>query len=280
MIFNVNHKVRFIFIFILLNIAFHAPISSSVGLKITDKSLLIVSYSDNGAEFNGVNTFLESYSTRNTVVNFTDIDLTKKLTKDIDGLFLNSITNINENELDTIDSWFSSSSKVLWINGEGDWDGGYSHIQNKVLERINSILRLDGGQFSDPISNDVKDYRPYATKLGSGSIAMEISKDLNKSDFRMLFHKSTAVLYAKNGEYMDLRDYDGNEQIEVLVSSSPDGYVIDNDQSETELDFYVNKRNGSFPLLVVEKINKNYVIVSGTINYGDWKGNYGNSFRY
>ncbi len=253
-----------------------APASSLV----TGKTFVI--YTGSGAFHQDYNGFYGNYTgAGNTVINASDftydalVAILENTT--VDALFLPGNEFADNESLTPIKTWFESGKKLLWVAGDSDF-GGYfvSQKLNPVLETVGSVLRLDAGAVDDPVSNDNASYRVVANQLGDGPIASTI----DATDFKMIFHGSTSVYYVENGTPKDLRNATV-DNVEVVVKSSKDAKVIDQDLSASSGDFYVtiNETTGNYPMLVTETIGDSMVVVSGEANFADYKNMYGNTFE-
>ncbi len=236
------------------------------GLELVSGKTILV-FNGGGISSPEINGFYANYtSAGNQVINGTDLtvdSLRTLLTSDVDSLFLPANDLSGEN-LTFIKEWFDLGGRILWVAGDSDF-GGYfiSDNLNPVLETVGSVLRLDSGAVNDPTSNDGASYRVIATQLGNGSVSDAIRTEI-VGNFKMYFHAPTAVYYLNNNSVpSDLRE-ESLDNVEVVVKSSPDAVAIDQDLSAGSGDFYSSiNAVGNLPLLAVETIGSNVVIVSG-----------------
>ncbi len=262
--------------------AFNTPVVGHELSLVTGKTFLI--YGGNDPSHSDFNGFYTNYTNAgNTVINGTDVEtidqLKAKLTDDVDVLLLPGNQFTSSDDLSFIKTWFEKGDKLLWVAGDSDY-GSYfnASLLNPVLETVGSVLRLDAGAVSDDTSNDGADYRVVANTLGSGPIATELKEYVNDTvaPFRMPFHGPTAVFYMKDGAPADLRNANV-DNVEVVISSSDKAKGIDQDLSATAFDYYASiNATGNLPMLVVESMNTSSVIVSGEVNFADYKNMYGN----
>ncbi|RMG34178.1 MAG: hypothetical protein D6732_10790 [Methanobacteriota archaeon] len=244
---------------------------------VTGRTFLV--YTGEGVFAPEINGFYANYTEAgNTVINGTDMtleDLRGNLTADVDALFLPAI-DLSDMDLSFIKEWFDLGGKMLWVGGDSDFGGFFiADNLNPALEEVGSVLRLDSGAVDDPVSNDGASYRVVANQLDDGPIASAIKEHVD-GDFKMPFHGPTSVYYMKDGEPFDLRNAD-LDNVEVVVMSSPLARAIDQDLSQGVGDFYSNiDAIGNLPLLAVETIGSNMVVVSGEAVFKDYKNMYGN----
>lgn len=276
-------KGKFVFsalflVAIMAIMSFSGPVAADE--LVSGKTFLIA----NGGVFEpDVNGFYTNYTNAgNTVINGSDMtmdDLKAKLTSDVDALFLPA-NNFTGEDLTFIKEWFALGGKLLWVAGDSDFGGFFlAGDLNPVLEEVGSVLRLDAGAVDDPVSNDGASYRVVANQLGDGPISDEIKDYVGVGNFTMPFHGPTSVYYVKDGAPADLREAD-LENVEVVVKSSPNATAIDQDLSAGPGDYYASiNAKGNLPLLAVEKMDTNYVVVSGEGVFRDYKNMYGNALE-
>ncbi len=253
---------------------------------VSGKTILVFNGGVFAPEING---FVGNYTPAgNNVINGTSElgmgPLQNYLTDAVNALFLPANDFDGEN-LTFIKEWFDLGGKLLWVAGDSDF-GGYfiaDHL-NPVLEEVGSVLRLDAGAVEDPVSNDGASYRVVANQLGDGPISNAIRDQVAEANtlreidyFKMPFHGPTAVYYLNDGVPSDLRE-ENLDTVEVVVMSSPDALGIDQDLSAGTGDFYASiNASGNLPLLAVEIMGNNAVVVSGEGVFKDFKNMYGNT---
>lgn len=265
-------------IFFLLVLSFGNQ-SQAVEL-VTGKTFLV--FNGEGAFAPEINGFYTNYtSAGNRVINGSDMtmdDLRTKLTADVDALFL-AANNFEGVDLSFIKDWFDLGNKLLWVAGDSDFGAFFiADDLNPVLEEVGSVLRLDAGAVDDPVINDGASYRVIANQLGEGRISDAIRAEID-GELRMPFHGPTSVYYVNNGVPSDLREAT-LDNVEVVVKSSPHASAIDQDLSAGAGDFYASiGAVGDLPLLVVETMGSNMVVVSGEGVFKDYKFMYGNSME-
>ncbi len=258
--------------------SFSGPVSADE--LVTGKTFVV--FNGDGVFEPEINGFYTNYTDAgNTIINGTDMtleDLKGNLTSDVDALFLPA-NDLSGEDLTFIKEWFDLGGKMLWVAGDSDF-GGYfiSDNLNPVLEEVGSVLRLDSGAVDDPVSNDGASYRVVANTLGDGPIASAIKEHVT-GDFKMPFHGPTSVYYMKDGAPADLRNAD-LENVEVVIMSSDDSKGIDQDLTAGTGDFYASiNASGNLPLLAVETMGNNVVVVSGEGVFRDYKNMYGNALE-
>ncbi|MHA1911224.1 MAG: hypothetical protein ACTSYA_05965, partial [Candidatus Kariarchaeaceae archaeon] len=178
----------------------------------------------------------------------------------------------NNTEKVDLKNWLGSGSKVLWISADSDYAGLYLPTEaNSLLEYLGAHLRISAESFEDQESSDDSAYRLIANETGTSALALEVTEGVNQ----VVFHGPTAVI-GYDGALVDLRTTD-IPNVDVIISTSAAAYAIDSDLSETEYDFYsgISTINGTYPMLVMEKIGNSYIIVSGETTFADYKNMYG-----
>ncbi len=276
-------KGKFIFsalflVAIMAVMSFSGPVSADE--LVSGKTFVV--YNGGGVFAPEINGFYTNYTEAgNTIINGTDMTLENlkgNLTADVDALFLPA-NDLSGADLSFIKEWFDLGGKMLWVGGDSDFGGFFiADNLNPVLEEVGSVLRLDSGAVDDPVSNDGASYRVVANQLGDGPIASAIKEHVD-GDFKMPFHGPTSVYYMKDGAPADLRNAT-LDNVEVVVMASPDSKGIDQDLSAGTGDFYASiNATGDLPLLAVETIDNNVVVVSGESVFKDYKNMYGNSLE-
>ena len=172
---------------------------------------------------------------------------------------------------DALKQWFGGESKTLWIAGDSDYSGLFIQTEaNSILDLLGAHVRFDAGSVEDLESNSGAVYRVMANETGDGLISSIVTEGVE----RVLFHGPTAILGYNDGLF-DLRT-SLIENVEVIMYSSAAAIIKDGDLSNNEFDFYIkSSMNGSYPMLVIEKIGDSYLIVSGDTTFSDYKNSYG-----
>jgi hypothetical protein len=175
-------------------------------------------------------------------------------------------------EKSELQDWLAIGGKTLWLSRDSDYGGFYLPANvNSLLEYLGAHLRITAESLEDPESNAGAAYRVLANETGTSDIAQEITAGVNQ----VVFHGPTAVAGYDNG-LVDLRTTNIPD-VDVIMSSSAAGYIYDADNSSSEYDFYsgITSLNGSYPVLVMEKIGNSYLIVSGESVFADYHAMYG-----
>ncbi|MHA1304071.1 MAG: hypothetical protein ACTSQE_06045 [Candidatus Heimdallarchaeaceae archaeon] len=257
----------FVFTFILLFLTPLAVQSSSI--EFSGKKIAIdISHFPVHVTFDDFESiFSEAGNTVDQIENFTDINSYDIL------LIPGSRINYSTSDMSVIQSWFEQPDKLLWVAGDSDYSGLFlSHVSlNPLLEYLGSQLRLDSGAVSDLESNDGTGYRVIATKPGNGPIGSKVNEDVH----RLLLHGPTAIYGVQDGNPVDLR-FEELPNVEVLFSYNDSAEMLDQDYSDLPSDFYkIQEVEGSYPAVVVEKLDSSTLIVSGEALFSSYKNMYG-----
>jgi hypothetical protein len=179
--------------------------------------------------------------------------------------------SLSSGEKSDLKQWFDGGNKTLWISGDSDYSGFFIQTEaNAVLDYLGAHLRFDAGSIEDRESNTGASYRVIANETGDGLIASIVTEGVE----RVLFHGPTAILGYTDG-LVDLRNT-SIDNVEIIMYTSAAATVIDGDSSNNEFDFYFkSSENGSYPMLVIEKIGNSYLIISGDTTFSDYKNSYG-----
>ncbi|MHA1912593.1 MAG: hypothetical protein ACTSYA_12975 [Candidatus Kariarchaeaceae archaeon] len=185
-------------------------------------------------------------------------------------------TSLSPDDKDDLKQWFDGGNKTLWISGDSDYSAYFIPTEvNAILDYLGTHVRYDAGSYEDLECNDGAGYRLMANETGDGLIASIVTEGVE----RVLFHGPTSIIGYNDG-LVDLRTT-SIDNVEVIMSASEAAIVYDGDLSNTEFDFYVkSSENGSYPMLVVEKIGSSYLIVSGDTTFSDYKNTYGITSMY
>ncbi|MCG3218347.1 MAG: hypothetical protein KAR35_05055 [Candidatus Heimdallarchaeota archaeon] len=205
------------------------------------------------------------------------MDTTYEINDSIDVLmFADSDTNFTATEMADIKAWMELGNKTLWISGDSDYSSYYlPAAANGLLEYLGAHLRITAESISDPESNDDAAYRVMANTTGTSDIAKAITAGVTKN----VFHGPTAVAGYDDG-LVDLRTTD-IDYVDVIMSTSAAAIAEDTDLLETEYDFYsAQAENGTYPMLVLEKMTDSFLIVSGETIFGDYKNMYSSVSEY
>ena len=204
------------------------------------------------------------------------IDGTFGIQSETDVLLISaSTTSFTTGELDEIYNWFySSGSKLLWVAGDSDYIGQFNPVyNNEILSTIGSRLRLSAEAVNDPNNNDGMPYRV--------AVNQPISNGLLNSIFTMgvssiIMHGPSTVLGFVGGNIVNLAQT-SLTGIEIIMMTSSTAVAIDQDNSNTPLDYYFgNGILGNYPMVVIEDLgNQKYVIVSSEAIFSDYKNMYG-----
>ncbi len=272
-------KFNKIYIAVTLLLAFMliAAFNPASGAIVEDKSFTI--YTGDGASHDDVSDFVDTYGPKNTVVNSSEIDLTTSLNDTVDALLLPGVEGFSTAQIDAITTWYELGSKLLWVAGDSDY-GGYfdATTVNPLLKSLGTVLRLDAGAVDDTVHNDGNSgYRVVTTGKGDGPITKAVTEGMD--NVTMIFHGPTSVFYMDGDVRKDLRGADV-ENVEVIITSSPDATVIDQDVTLGDDDFYLGQTTtGNYPMLAVEVMNKSMVVVSGEAVFTSYKFMYGDQFE-
>ena len=231
------------------------------------------------AYHNEPNNFANVYnSSGNAVTVATSYDFASDLSTDnFDAiLFSNLNSNMTVANMTAIKTWYELGNKLMWVAGDSDYGGFYiaGNFANPMLEMVKSQLRMDAGALADSQSNDAASYRVIANETGISSNVT----DYVTAGFKLApFHGPTSVFgwdYA-NSTGVDLRNTT-LPNVNVIVNSSAAATALDQDTSITVADFYeYSNVTGNYPLMASEKLNGSYVVVTGEVNFDDYKFMYG-----
>jgi outer membrane murein-binding lipoprotein Lpp len=173
-------------------------------------------------------------------------------------------------ELGAVDSWFDSGGKTIYVASDSDY--GTDHLRqaqtNAVLEKLGSKLRIDDCSAEDATSNGGAPYRVLAV---SDNVAPEFDYLVTGVD-RGLFHGPGIVVGYDGGNYIDLMA-DDLEDVYVIMTTSNNGVVVDNNEPSPMV--MVAGTEGNFPVMAIEKVMDNTIIVTGDAPFGQYMGLYG-----
>jgi outer membrane murein-binding lipoprotein Lpp len=173
-------------------------------------------------------------------------------------------------ELSAVDSWFDSGGKTIYVASDSDY--GTDHLRqaqtNAVLEKLGSKLRIDDCSAEDATSNGGAPYRVLAV---SDNVAPEFDYLVTGVD-RGLFHGPGIVVGYDGGNYIDLMA-DDLEDVYVIMTTSNNGVVVDNNEPSPMV--MVAGTEGNFPVMAIEKVMDNTIIVTGDAPFGQYMGLYG-----
>jgi len=187
-------------------------------------------------------------------------------------MFPDSDSEFTDTEKSDLKSWLGSGNKTLWISGDSDYSSLYLPAEaNSLLEYLGAHLRITSESVSDPESNDEASYRVMANETGDNLIAQEVTQGVNQ----VVFHGPTAIA-GYDGGLVDLRTTN-IQNVDVIMSTSAAAIIEDSDLSATNYDFYsgISSLNGTYPMVVMEKIGNSYISLSGETIFSDYKNMYG-----
>jgi len=155
--------------------------------------------------------------------------------------------NFTSDEKDAIDAWFDEGGKTLWVVGDSDYSDQHKRIEtaNEVLETVDSKLRLENCEATDPSSKADASYRVY----GDSAMCSDDYKYLVNGVTKALFH-GPGIIIGKVGEtYYDLFEtsIDG---VHVIMTTSENGTAEDVEPPAPEVHLGYK---GYLPLMVLEE---------------------------
>ena len=183
-----------------------------------------------------------------------------------------SDSEFTDTEKTDLKNWLVSGNKTLWISGDSDYASYYLPAEaNSLLGYLGAHLRITSESITDPECNDDASYRVIANETGDNPIAQAVTEGVNQ----VVFHGPTAIA-GYDGGLVDLRTTD-IPNVDVIMSTSAAANIEDSDLSATDYDFYsgISSLNGTYPILVMEKIGNSYIILSGETIFADYKNMYG-----
>lgn len=178
-------------------------------------------------------------------------------------------------EVDQIYNWFHSEGPhLLWIAGDSDYGGFYTpHSSNMLLETLGSNLRVSADAVADDFNNDGASYRVAAQ---SPACEGELSCIFTDGVGSAIFHGPTSIVGYSEGVVVDLNS-DPLPGVEVVMRASSDAYALDQDLTESELDYYSsNGILGDYPMMAIQDMGgEKFIIASGEAIFSDYKNMYG-----
>jgi hypothetical protein len=154
--------------------------------------------------------------------------------------------NFTTEEKSMIQSWFEESGKTLWVVGDSDFSDQYKRIAtaNEILETVESKLRLENCESTDPSSNADAAYRVYGIPDMCSDDVKYLVNGVNKA----LFHGPGVVIGYVGGNYYDLLDtaIDG---VHVIMTTSENGTAEDIEPPAPEVHLGYK---GYLPLMALE----------------------------
>jgi len=155
--------------------------------------------------------------------------------------------NFTSDEKSMIDSWFDEGGKTLWVVGDSDYSDQHKRIEtaNEVLETVDSKLRLENCEATDPSSMADASYRVY----GDSGMCSDDYKYLVNGVNKALFHGPGIVIGYIGDTYYDLFEtsIDG---VHVIMTTSENGTAIDEQPPAPEIHLGYK---GYLPLMVLEQ---------------------------
>ena len=174
-------------------------------------------------------------------------------------------------ELNAINSWFSTGGKTIYVAGESDYVTDRPRIlqQNAILEKIGARLRIEECSVEDAVSNGGAPYRV----LGSSANCDPELDFLVTGVDRALFHGPSIVIGYENGAYVDL-SAESMEDVYIIMTTTENGLVVDG--SEPIPNVMTAGSEGEFPLMAIEidYAKGNTIIVAGESPYDQYVGMY------
>ena len=157
-----------------------------------------------------------------------------------------------------VKSWFETSGKTLWVCADSDYPDQYMRVNtaNDMLENVESKLRAEQAEATDPTSNGGADYRVLGVSWYCDPEVSFIVDDVNKS----LFHGPGSIVGYLGGSYytLDTVSLDG---VYVVMTTSSDGLIVDYEPPAPIA--YEVGYEGSIPLLAMEIYANGNVVYAG-----------------
>ncbi|ASJ11057.1 aminotransferase [Thermococcus sp. P6] len=196
--------------------------------------------------------------------------------KDVDFLILGQPSQaFAQDEIQAIVKWWSDGNRILWVAADSDYGDGVNRIDfaDAILDNIGANLRVDQASVEDATSNAGAGYRVVGQVNPDSSTPDKdmITKDLANGG-KVLFHGPGVVAYVDDsGNWKALTPNAGIENVYVIVTSSKDGQIVEN--NDPAANAYEAGSTGVFPLMAVQLFpdKKNVLIVSGETPYGGYE---------
>jgi hypothetical protein len=164
-------------------------------------------------------------------------NLTSMSLMGVDALIIGKQYDYNStysaDEVTAIMTWFNEGGKFLWVGADSDYVEPYlnasdvsfkSEEGNKILESIDSALRIAASSLEDPGSMVGAPYRPKSNQSNSDGWAGEIT--MNAPD--VLFHGPTYIVGYNGTNRVPIDDVVSDTVI-WLYKSSPNGTDVSHD---------------------------------------------------
>ena len=208
-------------------------------------------------------------------VKFANGTINSTILDGVDILLLGSVwgANYTDAEVNAVKNWFEEGGKAIWVAGDSDYGGGNYIITNanKMLEAINSHIRVEPTSVEDPASNCGAAYRVAANVTNTDdSVA---SKLVEGVEHPILFHGPSILYGVKDDGTAVALEEESIENVHWVLKTSKYGVI--NDHDEIPPVAHENGQEGSFVVMAVEMYagpaSNNKIVVSSASPYGDYQ---------
>ena len=186
---------------------------------------------------------------------------------------------LSDEEISGIVSWFNTGGKTIWIASDSDYGpGAQCQVEdNKLLEALNSKLRLDHCSLEDSVFNGGQAYWVFASVFSNDPAVQMITLGLT----RVLFHRPAAVAGFVDGQTVPL-ETETVPNVYWVVKTSSNGKVVENDPSILA-QVHETGAIGEFVLMAVE-VNagpggNGKIILSGETPYDGYVSGWVSSYK-
>jgi len=210
-------------------------------------------------------------------------DFTASALGDVTMLMLgnnNGKFNLTDEELSGIISWFNTGEKTIWVASDSDYPPASAKCQiedNKLLEALNSKLRVDYCALEDKVFNGGGGYRVFASVFNVDPAVQMITLGLT----RVLFHGPGPVAGFVNGKMVPL-ETTTVPNVYWVAKTSLNGSVVENDASILA-EVHQAGATGQFVLMAVEvkagPAGNGKIILSGETPYDGYAAGWVSSYK-
>ena len=186
---------------------------------------------------------------------------------------------LSDEEISGIASWFNTGGKTIWIGSDSDYGPGEQcQVEdNKLLEALNSKLRLDDCALEDSVFNGGGGYRVFGSVFNQAPAVQMITLGLT----RVLFHGPAAVAGFVDGQRVPL-ETESVPNVYWVAKTSSNGLVLENGAAILA-EVHTSGETGEFVLMAVEvsagSAGNGKIIVSGETPYDGYAAGWVSSYH-